>query len=161
MYPPYQLLNALINIYENWYLYHESWAALNGVFHKSVTSVCVYTPIVARKRLGKHVPAATGISNNRRIVWRVLFYAFRVISKESLWACLCIRLLLLDVSVNVFPRQRIVGGVVFYVILIVLKGSERFLPPRNSCLNLLSQQRLNIYTYIRVYNLFSWQCVVM
>jgi hypothetical protein len=157
LYPPYQHLNAWINIYETLYLYHEIWVNLDGVFHKSLPSVCVCNPIVVRKRLGKHVPAATSIGNNRRVVWGVFLYAFRVISKESLWACLCIPLLLLDVSVNVFPRQRIVGGVGYYAIRVVLKGSKRLLPPRNSCLNLQSPRRLNIY----IYNICSWQWVVM
>jgi hypothetical protein len=38
----------------------------------------VYRPVVARQRLGKHVPAA-----KLRIVGGVVFYAARVVSKES------------------------------------------------------------------------------
>jgi hypothetical protein len=48
----------------------------------------VYLPIAARKRLGKHVPAAKYTCNNRRIVGRVVFYTARVVSKENLWICL-------------------------------------------------------------------------
>jgi hypothetical protein len=57
-------------------------------------SVClyVYPPIVARQRLGRHVPVAVNTLNNRRIVGGVVFYAARVVSKESLWVCLCIPL---------------------------------------------------------------------
>jgi hypothetical protein len=51
-------------------------------------SVCVPS-IVARQRLGKHVSVETTTRNNRRIVERVIFYAIRVLSKESLWVCLC------------------------------------------------------------------------
>jgi hypothetical protein len=49
-------------------------------------SVClyVYTPIVARQRMGINVTGATNTqANSRRIVRRVLFYAFHVVSKES------------------------------------------------------------------------------
>jgi hypothetical protein len=45
--------------------------------------------IVARLLLGRHVPAATNTRNNRRIVGGVVFYAVLVVSKESLWVCLC------------------------------------------------------------------------
>jgi hypothetical protein len=34
-------LNAWTNLYETWYVYHGTWAHLNGVFHKSLPSVCV------------------------------------------------------------------------------------------------------------------------
>jgi hypothetical protein len=39
--------------------------------------------IFARQRLGKHVPVAINTRKNRRIVGRVVFYAVRVVSKES------------------------------------------------------------------------------
>jgi hypothetical protein len=39
--------------------------------------------IVARQRLGRHVPVATITSNNRSIVESAVFYTVRVISKES------------------------------------------------------------------------------
>jgi hypothetical protein len=44
-------------------------------------------PVVARQRLGKHVPASMNICNNKRITERVILYAIRVLSKESLWVC--------------------------------------------------------------------------
>jgi hypothetical protein len=44
-------------------------------------SVCLYPPNVARQWLGKHVPAAT--RNNRKNIGGVVFYAVRVVSKES------------------------------------------------------------------------------
>jgi hypothetical protein len=47
-------------------------------------SVCMcISPIVARQWLGKHVPVATNTRSSRRIVVRVIFYAIRVVSKES------------------------------------------------------------------------------
>jgi hypothetical protein len=63
------------------------------------------------------------ITRNNRIVGHVIFYAVRVLSKESLWVCLCIPLSLLDKeSVNTFPRQRkIVWDVVFYAVLVLSK----------------------------------------
>jgi hypothetical protein len=41
VHPPYQLLYAWTNIYETRYVYHGTWAHLNGVLHKFVVSVCV------------------------------------------------------------------------------------------------------------------------
>jgi hypothetical protein len=54
---PYQLLNAWINLYKTWYVYHGTWAYLNGLIKKSLRTVCV-SPIVARQRLGRNVTAA-------------------------------------------------------------------------------------------------------
>jgi hypothetical protein len=47
-------------------------------------SACLYaySHITARKRLGKNVTAATN-TRNSRIVWCVVFYAVRVVWKES------------------------------------------------------------------------------
>jgi hypothetical protein len=96
---------------------------LKGVLHKSLPSVCASVcvsilllqsngsvkcipPFGARQRLGKHVSAATNTPNNRRIVGLIIFYAVRVLSKESLGVCLCIPLSLLgNKSVKIFPRQ--------------------------------------------------------
>jgi hypothetical protein len=48
-------------------------------------SVClyVYPPIVARQRLGKMLPLHEYTRNKRIIVGGVIFYAVRVLSKES------------------------------------------------------------------------------
>jgi hypothetical protein len=98
-------------------------------------SVCryVYPPplIVARQQLPVHVSAATNIRKNRGIVGRVVFYAVRVVSKKSLWVCVCIPLSLLgNGSVNTFPRQReIAGDVVFYAVRVVSKESGRLILP--------------------------------
>jgi hypothetical protein len=75
-------------------------------------------PFCARQRLGKHVTAATNTCNNRRNVGLVIFCAVRILSKESLWVCLCVPLSLLgNSSVKTLPRQRrFVGGVVFYAV---------------------------------------------
>jgi hypothetical protein len=48
--------------------------------------VCIC--IVARKRLGKHVPAGTNMPENRKIVVRIVIFAACVVSNESLWVCL-------------------------------------------------------------------------
>jgi hypothetical protein len=92
--------------------------------HQSV-SVYVSRPILARQRLGKHVPAATNTRNNRRIVAWVVFYAVRVVSHKSQWVFLCIPLSLLgNSSANTFPRQRkIIGGITFYAVGVVQKES--------------------------------------
>jgi hypothetical protein len=36
----HQFLNAWANLYEIWYVYHGTWAHLNCILHKSLTSVC-------------------------------------------------------------------------------------------------------------------------
>jgi hypothetical protein len=56
--------------------------------HQSVC-LCVYPPIIAMQRFGKHAPASTN-TRNRRNVGRVVFYTVRVVSNESLWVRLCI-----------------------------------------------------------------------
>jgi hypothetical protein len=100
-------------------------------------SLCVgmfIPPIVARQRLGKHVPAAKDTRNSRRI-GHVIFYAVRVLPKETLWVCLCIPLSLLgNKSVKTFPRERwISGGVVFYTVRVVSKERRRSVLPKTSC----------------------------
>jgi hypothetical protein len=37
----YKLLSAWTNLYETWYVYHGTWAHLNGTLHKSLPSVFV------------------------------------------------------------------------------------------------------------------------
>jgi hypothetical protein len=63
VYAPYQRLNGWTSLYETRYVYHGTWAHLNGVLHKSLISVClsVYPTIIARQWLGKNVTAATNI----------------------------------------------------------------------------------------------------
>jgi hypothetical protein len=70
-------------------------------------SVClyVYPTIVARQRLGKHIPAATNTRNIKKLVGRIVFCAVRVLSKETV--CLCVLSLPGNDSVNTFPWQRI------------------------------------------------------
>jgi hypothetical protein len=120
------------------YVYHGNWAHLNGILHKSFPSLCVsllsllcnglvksIPPFGARQRFGIHVRMEM-IACNRRIVGHVIFYAVRVLSKESLWVCLCIPLSLLgNNSVQTFPRQqRIVGGFAFYAVRVTWKGNR-------------------------------------
>jgi hypothetical protein len=99
--------------------------------------LCVYPLIVARQRLGKHVPAAKNTRNNRIIVGGVVFCTVRIVSNESLWVCLCIPLSLLgNGSVNTFPLQRrIVEAVVFRAVRVVSRESRRLDLPRTSCFN--------------------------
>jgi hypothetical protein len=78
-------------------------------------------PIVARQRLDKHVLAKTNTRSNKMSVGRV-----------CLWVCLCNPIPLQGNSlVKTFPRQgRIVGGVVFYAVHIVLKESRQLVLPK-------------------------------
>jgi hypothetical protein len=106
------------------YVYHGTWAHLNGVLHKSLPSVCVSVcvafpsllgkvsvncipPFISRQRIGKHVPVATNTRSNRIIAGRVIFYAVRILSMKSLWVYVCIPLSLLgNNQVETFPRQQ-------------------------------------------------------
>jgi hypothetical protein len=75
-------LNAWTNLYEIWYVYHGTWAHLNGVLHKSLPSVClyVYRVIVAWQQLGQN---ATGATNTTATIEELLdvwlFYAVHVV----------------------------------------------------------------------------------
>jgi hypothetical protein len=86
---------------------------------------------------------ARNTRNNRRNVGGIVFCTARVVSKESLWVCLCIPLSLLgNGSVNTFPRQRkIVGGFVFYAVRVVSKESRRLVLSRTSCLIIRQTRR--------------------
>jgi hypothetical protein len=76
--------------------------------------------------LGKHVPAATYTRRNQRIVGRVIFYAVCVLSKESLWACLCIPNVArqqlgkhVPAVTNTRNNTKIVGLVIFYAVCVL------------------------------------------
>jgi hypothetical protein len=117
------------------YIYYDIWIHLNGIFHKTLLSVCVPVCVsllsllgkgsvkcirswVARQRVGKDVPAARNV---RKI--------------EDLLTCvfvsLCIPLWLLgNNSVKTFPRQRrIVGGFIFHEAPVVSNKSRRYSSP--------------------------------
>jgi hypothetical protein len=86
-------------------------------------SVKCIPPLVARQRLGEHVPGAKNTRNNRRIVRRV-----------CLWVCASSpspSLLLGNYWVKTFPRQRrTVEGVVLDAVRFEI---TRLVLPRTSC----------------------------
>jgi hypothetical protein len=51
------------------YVYHGTWAHLNGVLHKSLPLVClyVYPRIVTRQRLGKNLSPATNTQTTEEL----------------------------------------------------------------------------------------------
>jgi hypothetical protein len=54
VYFSYQFLNAWTNLYETWYVRHDTWTHPNGVRYKSLLSVCVslwVSPFVAVRGL--------------------------------------------------------------------------------------------------------------
>jgi hypothetical protein len=77
VYLPHQLLNVSTNLYETWSVYHDNWAHLNGVLHKSFPSVCVCMcpTIVARQGLSKSVTAAM---NTHATIEKLLEVSFSV-----------------------------------------------------------------------------------
>jgi hypothetical protein len=130
-------LNAWTNLYETWYAHRGTRAHLNDVLHNSSPqSVCLYVyppPLFGSCSVRNH-RGTKCTPNNRRMFGRVVLYLVRVLSKESLWVCLCIPLSLQgNGSVNMFSQQRrIVGGVVFCAFLVLSNGSRRLVLPRTS-----------------------------
>jgi hypothetical protein len=82
----------------------------------------VYLPIFARQRLDKNVSAAT------KNCWRRFLCGSCRIRGASVSLCVYVPLSLLGKgSVNTFPLQRrIVGGVVFCAVHVILKESRPF-----------------------------------
>jgi hypothetical protein len=88
-------LNAWTNLYHTWYVYHGTWAHLNGIIHKPFPSICVCVCVcvcvcIPLSLLGNGsetcLPScclATNTQNNKTVE-RVIFYAVWVVSKESL-----------------------------------------------------------------------------
>jgi hypothetical protein len=113
---------------------HQSvWLSLLPFLDKG--SIKFISRFMARQRLSKHVPAAKNTRISRRIVGRIISCAARVLSKKSLWACLCILVSFLgNNSVKTFLRQRsIFGDVVLYAVPLTLKENRRLVLPRSSC----------------------------
>jgi hypothetical protein len=78
---PHQLLKAWTSLHETWYAYHGAWTYLNGTLHKSLSSVCVSVCVYLLSLLGDG--SVKTFPRQQRIVGGVIFYAVRVISKES------------------------------------------------------------------------------
>jgi hypothetical protein len=78
-------MNAWTSHYETRYVYHATWAHLNGVFQKSLPSVCVsvyVSPVVAWQHLGKkRYPDKEYTRNNRNV--HLVFYEVPVVPEES------------------------------------------------------------------------------
>jgi hypothetical protein len=104
-------------------------------------SAKLISPFDARRQLGKHVPAATNICNNK---WELLHASFSMRSKTvSLSVCL---VTLANNSAKTFSRQqRIVGGVVFYAVLVSTE-SMNFLFVLKQCWRL--QNECNIHSAV-------------
>jgi hypothetical protein len=107
------------------YVYHGTWAHLNGVLHKSLPSVCdcmCIPPFVARQMFCKHIPAA----KNARKNWIIV----------RVCVCVCVSLsmyplpLLGNKSVKTFtPQQRIMRGVDVYTVHVISKQNrDQFFP---------------------------------
>jgi hypothetical protein len=91
--PANQPLNDWTDLYETWYIMTPE--PISTAYFINPSHQSVYPPIVARQRirkmcpsrarqrLDKHVPATTNTRNNRRIVGRFIFFAVRILSKES------------------------------------------------------------------------------
>jgi hypothetical protein len=124
-----QLLNASTSLYETRYVYHDTWAHLNGVYHKSLSSVYVSIYVFLLSLLGNStvntLPRQRTNATTEELLCASFFYAVLVVWKESLWICVSPLSLLGNNSVNTFPLQRTVICIVFYAVLVVSKQSRR------------------------------------
>jgi hypothetical protein len=75
----YQFLNVYTNIYYTCCVYHGIWTNVNGVLHKSMSSVCE-SVCVSHYRY----PGNEDICNNSRIVGHKIFHAVRFWWKENI-----------------------------------------------------------------------------
>jgi hypothetical protein len=84
--PPHQFLNAWINLYETWYVYHDTWTHLDDVLHKSLPSLCVpvcYPLSLLSNGSLNMFPRQRIHAKKKNCCTRLIFYAVRVVSKES------------------------------------------------------------------------------
>jgi hypothetical protein len=124
----------LNHFYETWYVYHGNWTNLNGVLEKPLPPVSVSVCVAHLSLLGNGSVNTFQWQQIQATIEELLDVSFSmrsVLSKESLWVCLCIPLPLLgNNSVKTFQRKRwIVGGVVLYALRVVTKESRRLILP--------------------------------
>jgi hypothetical protein len=82
----HQLLTAWTSLYETWRVYHGTWAHINVILHKSLSSVCVsvcVSPNAARQRLVKYITAATNSHATTEKLFDVSFLCGPCHIKES------------------------------------------------------------------------------
>jgi hypothetical protein len=137
---------------------HQSVCLYVYLSYRCKASLQYIPPFGVWQQFVKHVPAAMN-THNRRIVRHTIFYVVHVLTKESLWVCLCIPLSLLgNNSVKTSLQQwRIAGGVIFYVVRAISKESRWLVIPRTSYFllvpNSTNSEYLNLYwvewNYIR------------
>jgi hypothetical protein len=118
-------------------VYHGTWAHLNDVLHKSFSSVSVSACTSPLSLLGNGLVDTLPwqrIHATEQLL-EASFSIRHVSYQRSVCGSDCVSLPLLgNGSVNTFPRQRgIVGGLVFYAVLVVSKESRRLLLTRASC----------------------------
>jgi hypothetical protein len=108
------------------------------------------------QQLGKHVPAGIKSRSIRRSVGRVILYEARSLTNgESVGLCIHLSLRGKN-SVRTFLRQiRILGGVVFYALLVVWRESRWLFLPRTPCFRRIlvfgkeSSRALNYCSFFR------------
>jgi hypothetical protein len=93
---PHQLLNAWTILHETWYIYHGTWSHLNCILHKSFPSVCVSVRVCVsllsfpgNGSVKKRYRCNEYTRKNWEIVEGTVFYAVRVVSKESRRLVVC------------------------------------------------------------------------
>jgi hypothetical protein len=119
---------------------------LNGVLYKSPTHrpcLYVYPPIVARQRLGKHVPAVKNTYN--RCIGGVVFYTIRAVSKETMcvWQHIVVTRQRLDKHVP--TAIQVVTGAVLYAVCVVSNESRWLVVARSAS-----------FAYAQIGIWFSW-----
>jgi hypothetical protein len=78
--PPWQLFNARANLHETWYVYHGTWAQLDGV--KSLPSACVTFLSLPSKGSTKTLSRQWIHRQKLKNCWTRRFYKVSVVSKE-------------------------------------------------------------------------------
>jgi hypothetical protein len=139
LHPTYQFQMPERIFMRTWYVYHGTWAHLNGILDKYLPSICLSVNVSPLSLLGNGsvntFPSARKKPNNRNIIGRMVFCVVRVVSKEILWISLCIPFSLLNNGlVTILSQQRkSVGSVVFYAVCFVWRERRRLVLPRTFC----------------------------
>jgi hypothetical protein len=131
--PTYQLLNVWTNPYETWYVYHATWAHINGVLHKSLSWVCMSVCLSLPPLLGSGSVKTFPQQRIYATVEELLDASFSMRSCPIEGEAIHLSFLRNNLVKTFQWQERIVGGIVFYVVHVVSKENKRLVLPRTYC----------------------------